>query len=425
MKIAILTYGSQGDVEPFIALGHRFCSAGHQVRLAGPEAYQARFELKEIEYIPLPGEPGQLVQDLVDRARMNRIQMFRSMSRFVIPLAVQVFERSRAACQGADLILHSFLLTSTGIGLGKEQGTPTISAQLFPVFSTTSAFSAPTFPELPLGGWYRQLTHRLVSRTFMWGSRFLYQRVRKNNPFLPELTEWIPGDLGNGKIPILYGFSPHVVPRPSDWGRNTHLTGYWVLEKDHEREPSEAIKNFLQAGPAPITIAFGSTRSSKLGEIRRKLITAAAQINQRLILVSEQTDPGLISPEVLQVEYCPYNWLFKRSAAIIHHGGAGTTARGLMAGVPNIILPFTSDQPFWGRRVSELGAGPKPLPPRNLTIEGLTRAIDQALNDQEMREHADRISKQLSGEDGTSQALNVIEEYLDRLNTGDKNYNSL
>jgi UDP:flavonoid glycosyltransferase YjiC (YdhE family) len=417
MKIAILTYGSQGDVEPFIALGHRFCSAGHQVRLAGPEVYQSRFDLKRIEYIPLPGEPSQLVQDLVDQSRTNRIGIFLSMSKFIIPLAVQVFESSRVACQDADLILHSFLLTSTGIELGKELGIPTISAQLFPVFSTTSAFPAPTFPDLPLGGGYRRLTHKLVSQTFKWGSRYLYQRVRKDNPHLPELTTWIPGDLGSAEIPILYGFSSHVVPQPSEWGKHTHLTGYWTLNNEDESEPAPAIRDFLEAGSPPFTVAFGSTQSKKLGDITRKVLTALTQSKQRVILVSGHTDPGFSSPEVLQVDYVPYNWLFERSAAIIHHGGAGTTARGLMAGVPTIILPFTSDQPFWGRRVYALGAGPRPLPARNLTVKALTEAIDQALKDQEMRKSADRISKQLKKEDGTSQALKIIQEYLESINT--------
>jgi sterol 3beta-glucosyltransferase len=419
MKIAILTYGSQGDVEPFVALGLRFCRAGHQVCLAGPEAYQSRFDLKQIDFFPLPGEPAQLVQALVDQSGTNRVQMFQSMSKFIIPLAAQVFEQSRRACQDADLILHSFLLTSTGIGLGKELGIPNISAQLFPVFSTTSAFPAPTFPDLPLGPGYRRLTHKLVSQTFKWGSRFLYQRVRKENPHLPELTEWIPGDLGNGEIPILYGFSSHVVPQPRDWKDNTHLSGYWIINKGDEPSPSRKIMDFLQAGPPPITIAFGSTKTRKLEEIKHKVIAALSHNRQRAIIVAEQPDPKFTSQELLQIDYAPYSWLFERSMAIIHHGGAGTTARGLLAGVPNIILPFTSDQPFWGRQVYTLGAGPKPIPANNLSIKALSTAIDQVIKDQKMRTQAKRIGKLLEAEDGTSQALNIIENYLDEITKED------
>jgi sterol 3beta-glucosyltransferase len=412
MRIAILTYGSQGDVEPFVALGHRFCRAGHQVRLAAPAAYQTRFDLKGIDLIPLPGDPGQLVQDLVDTAGTNRIQMFQSMAKFVIPLAVQVFGEAKKACQGVDVILHSFLLTSTGIGLGKELDIPTFSAQLFPVFSPTSEFPAPTFPDLPLGGGYRRLTHELVSLTFKWGSRFLYQRVRRKNPHLPQLTDWIPGVLGNENVPILYGFSSHVVPKPSDWQHLAHLTGYWIPEEEHEREPAREIVDFLAAGPAPITIAFGSTKTKRLSEIKHKVLSTVTERNQRCILVTGETDPTYPASDVLQVDYVPYSWLFPRSAAVIHHGGAGTTARGLMAGIPNIILPFTSDQPFWGRQVHSLGAGPKPIPAKNPSLKDLNLALDQALNNQEMKGKAKRIANLLREEDGTTQALRIIEEYL-------------
>ena len=412
MNIAILTYGSQGDVEPFVALGQRLCQSGHQVRLAGPAAYQSHFDLGEIEFIPLPGEPARMVQDLVDQAGTNFFQMIQSVSKFVFPLAAQVFEQSRVACQGADLIIHSFLLTSTGIGLAQELGIPNISAQLFPVFSSTSDFPAPTFLDLPLGKRYRRLTHQLISRTFKSGSRYLYQRIRKKSPTLPELTSWIPGDLGVGQIPILYAFSSHVVPRPQDWDKNAHLTGYWLLDQQSEQSPPQEAVDFLRSGPPPITIAFGSTRTQKLEAIQQKVIQALVSCNQRGIIISEKPQPTFSAPHLLQLEYAPYRWLFKRSTAVIHHGGAGTTARGLMAGIPNIILPFTSDQPFWGRQVHALGAGPKPIPPRGLTVSGLIRAIDQTITDQAMRSRAQNIGVKISQEDGSSEAVRIIESVL-------------
>lgn len=414
MKIAILTYGSQGDVEPFIALGHRFCRAGHHVRLAAPEAYQSHFDLRDVEFIPLPGEPAQLVQELVDQAGMNTIKIVQQMSKFVVPLAQEVFHQSRTACLNAELIIHSFLLTSTGIGLAKEMGIPHISAQLFPVFSSTAEFPAPTFPDLPLGGSYRRLTHYLVSLIFKWASRFLYQRVRMKNPHLPNLTSWIPGDSGDGQSPILYGFSSHVVPKPRDWKANAHITGYWLLSNQNEQSPAREVVDFMQAGPPPIAITFGSTQSRKLSEIKLKVIEALIRCKQRGIIVAAKPDSRHSSPDVLQVDYVPYNWLFKRSALIIHHGGAGTTAKGLTAGVPNIILPFTSDQPFWGRRVYALGAGPRPIPARNLSTRALTDAINQAITNKKMRKEAELIGERLRKEDGVSQAIKIVENYLER-----------
>ena len=353
-----------------------------------------------------------MVQDLVDQAGTNYLKMIQSVSKFVLPLAAQVFERSRAASQGADLIIHSFLLTSTGIGLAQEQGIPNISAQLFPIFSSTAAFPGPTFPDLPLGDGYRRLTHQIISQTFKSGSRYLYQKIRRKTPALPELTSWIPGDQGVRHIPILYGFSSHVVPKPQDWDTHAHLTGYWLLDGQMEQPPPQNAVDFTQSGPPPLSIAFGSTMTKKLPEIKRKVTAALIQCQQRGIIISRQIDPEINSPDILQLDYAPYSWLFKHSAAVIHHGGAGTTARGLMAGVPNITLPFTSDQPFWGRQVHALGAGPRAIPVRGLTTLKLIRAINQAITDQNMKARAQKIGEKLSQEDGSAQAVKIIESYL-------------
>ena len=174
---------------------------------------------------------------------------------------------------------------------------------------------------------------------------------------------------------------------------------YWILCK---------------RGPPPIAITFGSTQSRKLSEIKLKVIEALIRCKQRGIIVAAKPDIRHSSPDVLQVDYVPYNWLFKRSAVVIHHGGAGTTAKGLIAGVPNIILPFTSDQPFWGRQVYALGAGPKPIPARNMSTRALTDAIDQAMTNKKMRREAELIGERIRKEDGVSQAVKIIENYLER-----------
>jgi sterol 3beta-glucosyltransferase len=412
MMITILTYGSQGDVEPFVALAHGFLRAGHQVRLAAPKYFESRFDLHGMDFIGLPGEPAQLVQNLVDDAGMNRLRMVKEMSRFVLPLAEQVLDKSRMACIGADGIVHSFLLTSTGLSLGFELGIPTFSAQLFPVFSPTSEFAAPTFPDLPLGGGYRVLTHKAVSLVFKGGSRMLYALLRIKNPQQPRLTHWIPNGKQLLQTPILYGFSAHVVPRPQEWGDQARITGYWLLPEPAEGNPGKELENFLRSGPAPIAIAFGSTVTKRSRYIYQTVLDALEACNQRGIIVADKAYLPHLPRDVFQVEYVPYRWLFNRSAAVIHHGGAGTTARGLMAGIPNVIIPFTSDQPFWGNRVYQLGLGPHPIPLKRLSVDDLVRAISAAISDVGMRDRAQEIGEQLRGEDGVSRAVDFIQESL-------------
>jgi sterol 3beta-glucosyltransferase len=415
MKVTILTYGSQGDVEPFIALSQGFLQAGHDVSLAGPECYRNLIGELRLRFIGLPGNPRQLVQDLVDGAGSSRWRTVRSVSSFVLPLAIAVMEKSREAAAGADVIIHSFLFTSTGFELGRELGIPDISAQLFPVFSTTAAFPAPIFPDLPFGGIYRRFTHRLVSLIFHQGSRILYARIRKNHPVLSPLTGW-PFDPKNARrTPILYGFSPRVIPKPRDWPEETHITGYWFPEHSSWK-PDSGLIEFLEAGPPPVAIAFGSTVSRDLESILDKILEALALCSQRGIIIGGRKRIGLSN--VHQSDYIPYHWLFQRSAVVIHHGGAGTTGRGLECGVPNIVLPFTSDQPFWGGRIYALGAGPKPLSPRRATAGELAQMITAALSDKDMRRQAAILGKGIREENGVSNAVRIVEDHSQQFSRG-------
>ena len=351
MQITLLCYGSQGDVEPFLALSQGLVLAGHQVRLAAPALYKPRIALPGVKFFGFPGDPSLLVRELVDQAGGSWLGMIRTMSSFVLPLAGEVAAQARKASENADLIVHSFLLTSTGFEIAREQNIPDISAQLFPVFSTTSDFPAPVFPDLPLGHLYRKISHQFVEGTFWWGSRFLYNRIRKGNQDLPQLTAWPFNHQNKWQTPILYAFSPQIIPRPQDWKENSHLTGYWFGDQGDDWHPDPGLMDFLDSGPAPIAAAFGSTRSRKLEKIIPQIEEAARICQQRLVIVGEVNSGLLPDPNVYQIDYVPYEWLFCRSSAVIHHGGAGTTGKGLMAGIPNIILPFTSDQPFWGNRV--------------------------------------------------------------------------
>ncbi len=424
MKITLLTYGSRGDVEPFISLAQGFIHAGHKVCLAAPNVYHSLVDSSKIDFIGLPGEPQQLVQDFVDGAGKSQCRMILTMSKFVLPLAVRVIEETRAACEDADIIIHSFLFTSAGHEIAREMGVPDISAQLFPVFSSTAEFPAPTFPDIPLGGLYRRITHDIVTQTFRQGSRLLYKRVRRKNPGLPPLTSWPFDGRNEWQTPILYGFSSHVVPRPGDWRDEAYITGYWFSEDHGDWIPEKDLLNFINSGPPPISIVFGSIVTRNLEGIYKKVLEALSLSKQRGIIVGARHKIRDSSQAVFQADYVPYDWLFKRSAVVIHHGGAGTTGKGLLAGVPNIVLPFTSDQPFWGRRVYALGAGPRPIPIKNLSAGGLAAAIIAALNNEDMGKRAKVISEGIQGEDGVSRAVNIVEKYM-KGKAGQAFYNDL
>jgi len=412
MHITLLAYGSRGDVEPFVALGKGLLRAGHRVRLAAPEAFAALVRSCDIEFAGLPGDPGRLVQALVDSAGRNWWRMVQSVSRFALPLGAQVSEAILAVCEGTQAIIHSFLLTMVGHEIARAKGIPGFSAQLFPVFSPTAEFPGIVFPDLPLGRFYRRVTHEVIHQTFWQGSRLLYERVRRSNPHLPRLTRW-PFRSGTDRpLPILYAFSPQVVPRPHDWRDDAHVTGYWFSEDSGDWRPPERLVAFLLAGPPPVCVGFGSTVTQDRDRLAGVVFEALERSQQRAVVVGGGLGSMSSSDTLFQLDYAPYGWLFLKAAAVVHHGGAGTTGQGLRAGVPNVVVPFTSDQPFWGRRVHRLGAGPVPLAAASLSADRLAEAIVVATRDEQMRRRAQAIGQAIRAEDGVGKAVSIIERYL-------------
>jgi UDP:flavonoid glycosyltransferase YjiC (YdhE family) len=325
---------------------------------------------------------------------------------------VGVLDQVQFACENTDIILHSFLLTNAGHEIAREKGIPDFSAQFFPVFSTTAEFPGIVFPDLPLGNLYRRLSHEFITQTFWQGSRVLYRWIRRSNPHLPPLTGWPFAARSDHPTPILYAFSPHVLPPPADWREDVHVTGYWFTD-DSDWRPPEKLLHFIASGSPPIAIAFGGTSTRSPERMANTIREALALSGQRAVIVGAENHFNDLPDTVFQLDSAPYRWLFARMSAVVHHGGAGTTGAGLMAGVPNIITPFTSDQPFWGHRVHALGAGPKPLPAKKLTAQTLAKSIVTAVSDPEMQARAKAIGARIRAEDGVSRATDIVQEYVE------------
>jgi UDP:flavonoid glycosyltransferase YjiC (YdhE family) len=202
------------------------------------------------------------------------------------------------------------------------------------------------------------------------------------------------------------------VPFPKDWDDFMHVTGYWFLEPPAGWEPPVDLMNFLQSGPPPIYIGFGSIPSSKPEETADLVMQALARTGQRGVLSSgwgglkKETLPET----VFMIGSMPHSWLLPQMAAVVHHGGVGTTAAGLRAGIPAIVTPFFGDQPFWAQRVYELGVGPRPIPRRRLTVERLSESIRSALSDRAMQARAASLGEFIRAENGIARAVAVIEQ---------------
>jgi sterol 3beta-glucosyltransferase len=340
--------------------------------------------------------------------------MIIEMMRHVVPLAAAAFRAVRRAANGADLIVHSFLMTDAGHTLARLQGVPDVSAQFFPVFLPTSAFPAPALPDLPLGGAYRRATHALNAAVFRYGARVLYRKVRTSASDLPELAPWPFASPHAGDTPILLAYSRHLLPRPTDWPSYAHVTGYWQLAPQGDWLPPDELAQFLAAGPPPIYFAPGSVRTDDLPNLLRTVVSAVRARGQRLFLgTSPQVlSRELMAPDIFAMEDVPHTWLFPRMRYILHHGGAGTTGAAATAGVPATALPFSADQAFWARQMHRRGVGPMGPPARRLTRHRLEAALKEGLSNPVYRRRAAALGKSIRAEDGVASAVHVIQAQL-------------
>jgi sterol 3beta-glucosyltransferase len=212
---------------------------------------------------------------------------------------------------------------------------------------------------------------------------------------------------------MLYGISEQIVPRPPDWGDHIHLTGYW-FPADPDWQPPDGLRRFVEAGPPPIFIGFGSMPVRHPRRVTAVVLDAIRHTGQRAVLHAGWAGLGQadLPDTIYPITYAPYGWLFPRMAAIIHHGGSGTTAFSLRAGVPSLVTPFIYDQFYWGRRLADLGVSPPLLPFARLTAPRLAAAIDQAVTDSTMRTRAAILGNKVRAEDGLGRAVAVVQGYV-------------
>lgn len=406
MKITVLTYGSRGDIQPLLALSMGLKEAGHSVRLAAPFRFKNFIEEHHVEFVFLAGDPEDLSRRLND-AGYNFIKMIRELMDHAVEIGAEVFRQTETACRDADLILHTFAHAVGAHTLAREQNIPDIHVQTFPMFAPTGDYPNVTLPDLRSSSLNR-LTHTLSEKISWWTSRIGFERVRRRAG-LPQRKLFWPFAEAH-RTPILCAWGPSVLPASSDWPSNVHVTGYYFLLENAYQPPAE-LQSFLDGGRPPVCISFGSMVHRDAERVEQIIHAALRQTGRRGLFLSgwskiKDTSAG----DMFSIEAVPHDWLLPRCEMVIHHGGAGTTAAGLRAGIPNLVVPFTGDQPFWGRRVHAIGAGPRPILVKHLSVENLTRAITEG-EVNAIRERAQILGRAIRNEAGVDAAVKLIENY--------------
>jgi len=417
MRIVIIAPGSRGDVEPYVALGKGLKKAGHEIRLVSHVNFTELVNSQGLEFWPIDVDVQGIAQSEEMRANLGGGNFLKVMSQMAKEAELGALHGVRvgmSACQGMDLILTGLAGLYIGLALAEKFELPLVQAYYIP-FTPTRLYPSFLLPPIPirLGGSLNRLTYHLARQVMWQGFRSADNKVRQKELNIPSAPFWGPYNSKSTRDnPILYGFSPSVIPPPPDWDDNIHITGYWFLEPDENWTPPQPLVDFLKAGPPPIYVGFGSMSNSKPEETTRLVLSALAATNQRGILLAGWggMHMGDLPSTVFAVDSFPFSWLFPRMAAVVHHGGAGTTAAGLRAGVPSIVVPFFGDQPFWGSRVAELGVGPAPIPLRKLSVERLSQAINTAVSDIAMRQRSAELGAKIRAEDGIVRAVSLIDQ---------------
>jgi UDP:flavonoid glycosyltransferase YjiC (YdhE family) len=415
MKITIATVGSRGDVQPYVALGGGLKSAGHQVQIATDPLFQGFIEQAGLGFAAVAADPRTALQEDIRQIGSNPVHLLRWIDRQFAPLARQYFIDMQAACQDSEVVLVSALAFAS-MHVAQALGIPSLATYLYPV-TPTHAFPSMAASNLPdwlaTIGWVNWLSFRLYNLGFFRMTLPTVNQLRQEILDLAPIPWSYYTQIDISEVPIIYGYSKHVLPKPVDWGDHSHVTGYWFVD-DPNWHPPDELNIFLDRESKPIYIGFGSMVDAEAKKTTEIVLEALQITGHRAILHGGWSDLGAtqLPDEVYKVADIPHGWLFPRMAAIVHHGGAGTTAAALRAGVQSVIVPYFADQPFWARQVHQLGASPKPIPRKKLTAPNLARAIQEATQDEAIQQNSSLLREKIRAEDGVEQAVELIESYL-------------
>ncbi|MEV6488946.1 glycosyltransferase, partial [Actinoplanes sp. NPDC051633] len=381
----IVTSGSVGDAAPYTGLGARLQAAGHEVTVASHAPFEAAFAAAGLPFRPIPGDLREILpqargQD--GRSSGTGPRALAGLLRIARPLIAELGDGIAAAAERAEpeVMLLSTVVAPLGYQVAEARGIPWAGVFLQPVAPTGD------FGSVLLGGRsIGRLGNRAVTAAAARVSQTLYAgpvqalRRRLGLPHLSigDLRTWQDG----GRYPAFHGFSPAVVPRPSDWRPQLEVTGYWWPAPRPDWTPPAALEDFLAAGPPPVLIGFGSMGPGQASRLAEIISSAVRTAGVRAVVQAGWAGLDVASDDILTIGEAPHDRLLPRMAAMVHHAGAGTTAAGLRAGVPAVPVPVLADQPFWAARLRALGAATAPIPMSRLTAGNLAAALREVTTD--------------------------------------------
>jgi UDP:flavonoid glycosyltransferase YjiC (YdhE family) len=432
VQITMLALGSRGDVQPFVALALALCAGGHKVTIAAPEDYEALVTDYGVSFHTLGG----LIRAQMDMPRVaamldgagNPLRFAAETLPQMLPLVTRLVEDAWSAslsCApgGPDAIIASTLGAIPGLSVAEGCSAPLFVAHFHPLAQTSAAqhVNFPSLPAgLPLAGHVRPVYNRL---SHFLGAHGLWQLLR---PALNRARREVL-QLGPLSLPELvarvraldqrtiYGYSRHLAPLGPSAPPDLPVTGFWWLPQPARWQPSPELQRFLAAGPPPVYIGFGSNLTGTQPDaLTRTYAAALDRCGLRGLFYGGWGDFGNIPlpHTMLRVDGIPHDWLFPQMAAVVHHGGAGSTSAAVAAGVPSVAMPFLGDQFFWAEQIHVLGCGPSPVIRQGLTPTHLAATLADLTGNEGYRTNARTLAARLQDENGPAVAAAWIEHKL-------------
>lgn len=403
MKLVILTYGTEGDTRPLAALGHALRNAGHGVSLLGDASTLGAARELGVPAAALAGDIRELFATWGEQGPRGTAKALVALTNAHTAVWTR---QTLAAAQGCDAILTSGLAGFVGLSVAERLAVPAIGAGMIPL-TPSREFASPFLPPAWVPALLNRASLALTNQLFWLAFRKTLNRARADVLDLPPRRA-LPTD-----HPMLYGISPTLLPPPADWPAQAMLCGQWVAPFAAGYAPPPALEEFLAAGPAPVYIGFGSMTGI---DMKTMLAAVTAALGDRRAVFW----PGwngignaALPANIHCIDATPHDWLFPRMAAIVHHGGSGTSHSALRAGKPSIVMPFTGDQPFWAERLRRLGAAPAPLATSRPDAKALAAAFEFAAR-REVVERAAELGQRIAREDGLATAVAAIERLVVR-----------
>ena len=400
MKIVIPTIGSRGDVQPFIALAQGLSHVGHRVTVASHPVMKSLVESHGVTFSPIGPDIdlARKVAAIRQNSRNATAGLIRGM-RFSFDMLQQSHDDILALCREADLVVVS-AQSAAGKNEADQLRMPYLSVTLMP---WAIPWDDPGRP------FFRRIAYGLIDRLVSLLTTQPLNRLRKRQGLPPVGREGF-ASLRLNLVPV----SPAVYKPNPHWAPRHRIVGYWFVEDPVGWEPPTDLLTFLEAGEPPVVISLGamSLGNGDAKEVTSLFVEAIHQAGVRAIIQGweegvQQLSP---SPAIHTAGSLPHSWLLPRCAAVVHHGGFGTTAAGLRAGIPALVIPHIADQFFWAKMVHELGVGPPPIRRAKLSTTALATSLHEMVGNDKLRAEASSLGERIRVEKGIDNAVRQIEE---------------